>query len=118
MKNTEEKTGLSRQEKTIFSEKIRGIFSWYDPFDVYTLVDSAKNFSFQQITSGSFYISYEEDGTIILYSVDMVGELSFLYENSLKTKMIIFPGMYFRFDPSVTGKMKENADLLQIIQLQ
>lgn len=109
---------IVRQNKIISIEKIRWIFSWYDPFDVYTLVDNAKTFSFKQITSGSFYVSHEDDGTIVFYSVDMVGELSFLYADSVKTKMILFPGMYFRFDPVMNANMSENADLLRIIQTQ
>lgn len=112
------KTQITRQDKNIFVEKIRGIFSWYDPFDVYVVSDVTKNFAFKQITSGSFYLSHENDGTIVLYSIDMVGELSFLHEGVEKTKMILFPGMYFRFDPEMNKNLAEKADLLGIIQAQ
>lgn len=111
-------TKITRDNKKIISEGIRGIFSWYNPFDVYEFIDKNQNFSLKQITSGSMYLSYEDDGTIVLYSVDMAAELGFLWQGSERTKMIIFPGMYVRFDPSLNEKIPENADLLRIIQTQ
>ena len=108
---------IQRDDKNISIGKMTGIFSWYDPFELYTLSDFEKKFRLTQITSGSMYLSHENDGTITLYSTDMVAELVFLDQGEEKTKMILFPGMYFRFDPSLNKDMKD-ADLLRIIQVQ
>ena len=108
---------IQRDDKNISIGKMTGIFSWYDPFELYTLSDFEKKFCLTQITSGSMYLSHENDGTITLYSTDMVAELVFLDQGEEKTKMILFPGMYFRFDPSLNKDMKD-ADLLRIIQVQ
>lgn len=99
---------------TIIFENFTGIFSFYDSFTKYTV--SPKNVSYQikQITDGSVYVSDEADGTISLYSIDIVAELSF-YDGSQKmSDMILFPGMYVRFDPSQNRILKD-ADLYRIM---
>lgn len=108
---------ISRDGKNIVVDGVKGIMSWYDPFVDYKFSDSQQHFSLEQITSGSIYFSHEDDETISLYSVDMVGKLTFLADWAEKTSMILFPGMYFRFDPEINKDM-QGFDLLRIIQAQ
>lgn len=107
---------LSREGKLITTEKMSGIFSWYDPFTLYELQDTAKTFKISQITSGSAYISFENDGSISIYSIDLVANLAFLSNDQQMTEMIIFPGMKVRFDPRLNPSLKD-ADLLRIMQV-
>lgn len=107
---------ITRDEKNIFIEPISVIFSWYDPFTNYILSDNARTFELSQITNGSVYISHEDDGSISIYSVDLVANLGFLADNQKMTEMMIFPGMKVRFDPRQNSRLK-NADLLVISQI-
>lgn len=93
---------------------IQGIVSLYDPFSLYTLSPENHSYQISQITNGSFYISDEPDGTVSIYSIDAVVELSFFYENQKMTDMILFPGMYIRFDPKANLALKW-ADLFKIM---
>jgi hypothetical protein len=83
----------------------QGIISLYDPFVSYTLHPSDASYSVNQITNGSYYISPEPDGTVSIYSIDVVAELAFYDGGEQMTNMILFPGMYIRFDP------RSNRDL-------
>lgn len=107
---------VSRNEKLLTVGKTSAIFSWYDPFKNYELQDEGKNFRLSQITSGSVYFSSEADGSIAIYSVDLVANLTFLSNGQEMTKMIIFPGMHVRFDPRLNASLKD-ADLLRIMQV-
>lgn len=78
----------------------------YDPFSLYTLSPESHSYQISQITNGSFYISDEPDGTVSIYSIDAVVELSFFYESQKMTDMILFPGMYIRFDPKANLALK------------
>ena len=69
------------------------------PFVTYKLYPVGMSYGISQITSGSFYISNESDGTVSIYSIDAVVQLSFFYKGNVMTDMILFPGMYIRFDP-------------------
>jgi hypothetical protein len=55
----------------------QGIVSLYDPFISYTLHPSDASYRVSQITNGSYYLSSESDGTISIYSIDVVAELAF-----------------------------------------
>ncbi len=83
----------------------QGIVSLYDPFVSYTLHPKDTSYRVTQITNGSYYLSDESDGTISIYSIDVVAELAFYDGDEQMTNMILFPGMYIRFDP------KSNRDL-------
>lgn len=87
-------------------ENLQGIISLYDPFTSYTLHPVDHSYQVNQITSGSFYISDEPDGTISIYSIDVVLELSFFDQGSKMTSMILFPGMYIRFDPASNRELR------------
>ena len=91
-----------------------GIISFYDPFVTYTYQSVAGDYSIQQMTNGSFYVGREQDGTISLYSIDAVIRLAFLHEKNRMSDMILFPGMYVRFDPSLNRNLL-GADLFRII---
>ncbi len=67
-----------------------------------------------QITNGSFYISDEPDGTVSIYSIDAVVGLTFFDKGIKMTDMILFPGMYIRFDPQENSSLK-GADLFKIM---
>lgn len=95
-------------------ENLQGIISLYDPFTSYTLHPVDHSYQVNQITSGSFYISDEPDGTISIYSIDVVLELSFFDQGSKMTSMILFPGMYIRFDPASNRELRW-ADLFRIM---
>lgn len=58
-----------------------------------------QSYQITQITNGSFYISDEVDKTVSIYSIDAVIELTFFDKGEKMTDMILFPGMYIRFDP-------------------
>lgn len=107
---------ITREGKKIFIKNGAGIFSWYDPFLLYELHDGENSFQLEQITNGSVYVSYENDGAIMIYSIDLVANLGFLANGEKMTEMIIFPGMSVRFDPSKNAELK-NADLLKIAQI-
>lgn len=70
--NTDPKTLIHRDGNHFTLGKTRAIFSWYDPFENYSFSDTNNYFKFNQITSGSIYFANEDDGSITLYSVDMV----------------------------------------------
>jgi hypothetical protein len=95
-------------------ENLQWIVSLYDPFSLYRLYPTNHTYQIDQITNGSFYISDEPDGTVSIYSIDAVVQLSFFYENSKMTDMILFPGMYIRFDPKANLALKW-ADLFKIM---
>lgn len=65
-----------------------------------------KDYSIKQITNGSLYISDEPDGTVSVYSIDAVVELSFFDKNIKMTSLILFPGMYIRFDPQANRELE------------
>lgn len=92
----------------------QGIFSLYDPFSVYELYPLSKMYDIKQITNGSLYISDEPDGTVSIYSIDAVVELSFFDQWKKMTDMILFPGMYIRFDPQANKELQW-ADLFRIM---
>lgn len=95
-------------------KNLQGIVSLYDPFSVYELNAMGKDYSIKQITNGSLYISDEPDGTVSVYSIDAVVELSFFDKNIKMTSLILFPGMYIRFDPQANREL-EWADLFRIM---
>lgn len=99
---------------TIQFKDFQGIFSLYDPFSVYELLPMDKSYTIKQITNGSLYISNEPDGTISIYSIDAVVELSFFDQGNKMTDMILFPGMYIRFDPQASKELHW-ADLFRIM---
>ncbi len=90
-----------------------GIVSLYDLFSQYTVFDSLWDFRIDQITNGSFYVGREED-KVVVYAIDGVVRLTFLYEKQEMTSMILFPGSYIRFDPTRNRSLK-NADLFRTI---
>ena len=85
---------------------LQGIVSLYDPFVSYTLHPSDASYSVSQITNGSYYLSSEPDGTVSIYSIDVVAELAFYDSGEKMTNMILFPGMYIRFDPRANKDLK------------
>ncbi len=95
-------------------ENLQGIVSLYDPFSLYRLYPVDHTYQINQITNGSFYISNEPDGTVSIYSIDAVVELSFFDQSIKMTDMILFPGMYIRFDPRANLSLK-GADLFKIM---
>ena len=98
----------------IHFQNLQGIISLYDPFVTYTLYPVDMNYGISQITSGSFYIADESDGTVSIYSIDAVVQLSFFDQKNLMTDMILFPGMYIRFDPKSNQDLRW-ADLFRIM---
>ncbi len=108
-------SGITSSWTKVFTfEKIQGILSLYDPFSIYSLSSKDHTYQIDQITNGSFYISDEPDGTVSIYSIDAVVGLSFFYNHVIMTDMILFPGMYIRFDPQATNLLKW-ADLFKIM---
>lgn len=105
---------LSGHELTI-DPQYSAIFSLYDPFSVYTIRSSSRDFSLTQVTNGSFYIGTEADGTHSLYSIDAVVRLDFLSEWKEMTDMTLFPGMYIRFSPTMNSSLSW-ANLFRILQ--
>lgn len=93
---------------------LQGIVSLYDPFTSYSLRPKDMTYGITQITNGSFYLSTEPDGTISIYSIDIVMDLSFFDQGKKMTSMILFPGMYIRFDPLSNRELKW-ADLFRIM---
>ncbi len=85
---------------------LQGIVSLYDHFTSYSLHPKDMSYQVTQITNGSFYISDEPDGTVSIYSIDVVAELSFFDQGVSMTDMILFPGMYIRFDPRANRDLK------------
>jgi hypothetical protein len=97
-----------------FSANSPALVSLYDPFSNYTITTDDNTFSIEQITNGSFYFGKEQDGTISIYSIDAVGRLNFLDRGTRMTDMVVFPGMYIRFDPTLNAGLK-SADLFRIL---
>lgn len=91
------------------------IVSMYDLFTTYTIRSLNWDFSISQITNGSLYIWMENDGTYSLYSIDSVVRLDFLDAWNTMTDMVLFPGMYIRFDPKM-NKALEWANLFRVLQ--
>jgi hypothetical protein len=91
------------------------IVSLYDPFSLYTIYSDDKSYSIAELTNGSFYIGRETDGTISLYSIDVVARLSFLDQSKVMTDMVVFPGMYVRFDPKL-NKTLNGVNLFRLSQ--
>lgn len=100
--------------RDLIAHRVQGIISWYDPFSTYKLHDQDHLYEMTQITNGSFYISPESDGTVSIYSIDIVGELSFFSAGEKMTSIILFPGMYIRFDPTTSAELR-GADLFRIM---
>ncbi len=90
------------------------IISLYDPFMLYNVSSVNKDYMIRQITNGSFYIGKESDGTVSVYSIDAVIRLDFLDNGDYMTDMVLFPGMYVRFDPRLNRTLAK-ADLFRII---
>lgn len=90
------------------------IISLYDPFMSYNLRSTENDYLIHQITNGSFYVWRETDGTVSVYSIDAVIRLDFLDKWNFMTDMMLFPGMYIRFDPKLNRNLAE-ADLFRII---
>lgn len=80
----------------------------------YNMHPTDMTYQVSQITNGSFYISDEPDGTVSIYSIDVVLDLSFFDQGNKMTNMILFPGMYIRFDPQASRELKW-ADLFRIM---
>ena len=98
----------------IMLQGFQGIVSLYDPFVSYAIHPIDASYSVNQITNGSYYLSAEPDGTVSIYSIDVVAELAFYDSGEQMTNMILFPGMYIRFDPSANRDLKW-ADLFRIM---
>ncbi len=90
------------------------IISLYDPFTLYNLRSAAGDYVIREVTNGSFYLGREADGTVSVYSIDAVVRLEFLHEGNFMTDMVLFPGMYIRFDPKLNRTLA-GADLFRII---
>lgn len=86
----------------------------YDPFDRYTIRHA--QYEIEPITNGSFFLNTEPDGTIVIYSTDIVARLHFLADKEKMTDIVLFPGNYIRFDP-VNNKGLKGANLFRIIQV-
>ncbi len=111
-KNSIKKTN----DSTIEIGDTPSIFSFYDPFQNYTIRDTKNRFTFEAITNGSIYVGQESDGMISVYSIDSIGEMTFLADGKKMTDIILFPGMFIRFDPTQNSELK-NADITQIMQV-
>lgn len=83
---------------------------------MYRVVNKNHSYGIDQITNGSFYVSDEDDGTISLYSIDIVAKVTFYDAGLPMTDMILFPGMYMRFDP-VENRNLKGVDLYKIMIL-
>lgn len=105
MENTSPSLAFSGNNDLKF-ENIQGIISLYDPFSLYTIHPIDNSYQIKQITNGSFYVSNKGDEVVSLYSIDAVVELSFFHEGEKMTDMILFPGMYIRFDPKANLSLK------------
>ncbi len=105
---------IQLSENKIQTSNIRGIFSFYDPFKIYTIENQKLQFRISQLTNGSVYFGSEDDGTVSVYSIDLVAKLTFLHQNEDMSEIIIFPGMYIRFDPTQNIAFK-NANLFHIL---
>lgn len=90
----------------IFDPVYPTVFSLYDPFTSYTVASLHKDFLLTQITNGSFYVGEEANGTYSLYSVDAVIRLDFLSGGKHMADMVLFPGMYIRFDPKMNPSLE------------
>ena len=98
-----------------FHPKYPTVFSLYDPFSIYKVSSGMGDFDITQVTNWSFYVGTEEDGTISVYSVDAVIRLDLLAEGKSMTDMVLFPGMYIRFD-SKMNKTLDGANLFRVLQ--
>lgn len=112
--DTTEMRLVASGSRDLIADHVQGIISWYDPFSTYKLHDQDHLYEMAQITNGSFYISPESDGTVSIYSIDIVGELSFFSAGEKMTSIILFPGMYIRFDPTASAELR-GADLFRIM---
>ena len=104
MENTSPSLAFSGNNDLKF-ENIQGIISLYDPFSLYTIHPIDNSYQIKQITNGSFYVSNKGDDVV---------ELSFFHEGEKMTDMILFPGMYIRFDPKANLSLKW-ADLFKVM---
>jgi hypothetical protein len=108
-------SGTYLSGKTIvLTHSVPTIVSMYDPFSKYYIASNEKDFSLEQMTNGSFYIGREADGTVSVYAIDAVGRLEFRDNWVPMTDMVLFPGMYIRFDPKQNAKL-QGADLFRIM---
>lgn len=98
-----------------FDPRYPAVFSLYDPFTLYSLASINNDFALTEITNGSFYVGMEIDNTISVYSIDAVIRLDFFSDGKKMTDMVLFPGMYIRFDPSMNTSL-EWANLFRILQ--
>ncbi len=93
------------------------ILSLYDPFSTYTVHSPKGDFSINQITNGSLYIGAESNGTISLYSIDSVVKLDFLSKGEYMADIVLFPGMYVRFNPAFNYIFKGVTDPFRVAQV-
>lgn len=91
------------------------IISLYDPFTIYSIQSIYEDFTITQVTNGSLFVWREKDGTYSLYSIDSVVRLDFLDKWAKMTDMVLFPGMYIRFDPRMNPSLSW-ANLFRILQ--
>lgn len=89
-----------------FDPQYPTVFSLYDPFVVYSVASTYRDFLITQVTNGSFYVGQDANGTYSLYSVDAVIRLDFLDAGVVMSDMVLFPGMYIRFDPKMNKTLK------------
>jgi hypothetical protein len=89
-----------------FDPQYPTVFSLYDPFMVYSVSSKHQDFLITQVTNGSFYVGQDANGTYSLYSVDAVIRLDFLDAGVSMSDMVLFPGMYIRFDPKMNKTLK------------
>lgn len=107
-------TFIQKNNHIIF-DKFRGIFSFYDPFVKYSLEPKNNAYKIHQITNGSVHITTEKSGVISVYSIDAVVQLDFYHQWQKMTDMILFPGMFIRFDPDDNKLLKGAKDLYRIM---
>lgn len=101
--------------RLIIDPQYAAIVSLYDPFSQYTIDSVYGDFSIAQVTNGSYFVWRERDGNYSLYSIDAVVRLDFLDNGKKMTDMVLFPGMYIRFDPKMNAALSE-ANLFRILQ--
>jgi hypothetical protein len=93
------------------------IIALYDPFSTYSIHSASGDYSIDQITNGSFYIGNEANNTVSIYSIDSVIKLNFLHGGEHMADLVLFPGMYVRFNPSFNRIFKWVTDPFRVAQV-
>lgn len=93
------------------------IISLYDPFSLYKIHSASGEYSIDQVTNGSFYVWREENNTISVYSIDTVVKLNFLFSWEHMADIVLFPGMYVRFNPVFNRIFKWVTDPFRVAQV-